>query len=327
MSDSREAARARACNAMDPLSQLIALTPVQGRLDFRCEFGAPWRLEELPAGVREIAFHVLLRGTAIVEGDGAAPEALRAGDVLLFPSGAGHALHDGSGQAARAVQRHRSSVVTIARNDGQGAPAELLCGRFLLPSTSERLLRDFLPRRLVVHSQPGDADANDFAGTRLARLIELIREESTEEGPGSAALIDHLCAALFALTLRFAGESAHPPKGLLAVARKSRLQPAVQAMLDAPQRAWTLADLARLSSMSRATLVRQFQEIVGRPPADLLTEIRMTHARRQLERTDYSIAAIAESVGYLSEAAFQRAFKRDTGMTPARWRAASLTTQ
>jgi AraC family transcriptional activator of mtrCDE len=306
---------------MDLLSRLLALAPVSGRLEVRCQFGAPWRLEQAQSGAREIPYHVLLRGSAIVEDGSAAPAALRAGDVVLFPHGGRHAVHDGSGKKPRPVQERASTVVTIAQNAGKGAPADLLCGRFYLSSVSERLLRDFLPYRLIVRSQPFDATSDDISGTRLARLIELMREEAVEEGPGSATLISHLSAALFALTLRFAGEGVEAPRGLLALGQRTRLQPAVLSMFDAPERPWTLPELAALCHMSRATLVRQFQEAIGRSPSDMLTEIRMTHAARRLAQTEQSVAAVGESVGYLSEAAFQRAFKRHAGLSPARWRA------
>ncbi|HTJ91779.1 MAG TPA: helix-turn-helix transcriptional regulator, partial [Pararobbsia sp.] len=106
-------------------------------------------------------------------------------------------------------------------------------------------------------------------------------------------------------------------------ARHGRLQPALAAMFDTPHAPWTLPSLAALCHMSRATFVRHFEESVGRSASDLLTEIRMTLAARQLTHSDHSTASIGEAVGYRSEAAFQRAFKQQMGITPSKWRAAA----
>ena len=148
-----------------------------------------------------------------------------------------------------------------------------------------------------------------------------MREEATDEGPGSASLVSHLSAALFALTLRFASEGSEPPQGLLALAARPRLQAALSAMFERPGEAWTLDQFAALCNMSRATFVRQFQETIGRSATDVLTEVRMTMAGRALLESSAPVAQIGESVGYQSDAAFQRVFKRHIGVTPARWRA------
>lgn len=321
---------------MDLLSRLLALLPVNGRVDVRCHFGAPWVIDHPAAQTSEIPYHVLLEGEATIEDDSGAPQHLAAGDIVLFPGGSPHRLHDGSGKRPRPAVEHRAGELLVHENRGTGKRADILCGRFLLPGMPDRLLRDYLPERLVVRSLPaartedegrgganGDADAAPPApaGSRLTRLIQLMREEALDGAPASAALINHLSGALFALTLRFASEAPEPPRGLLALAQRSRLQPALAAMFDAPGKPWTLPALAELCHMSRATFVRHFDDALGRSANDVLTEIRMTLAARKLAQSDEPIAAIGEAVGYQSEAAFQRTFKRHTGASPARWRA------
>ncbi|WP_118182428.1 AraC family transcriptional regulator [Paraburkholderia phosphatilytica] len=320
---------------MDLLSRLLTLMPVTGRLDVRCHFGAPWRIDEPPAGEREIAYHVLLRGEALVEYEGKPPLRMRAGDIVLFPSGGAHALHDGSGRKPTKATREVNGPLQIVTNRGRGEAADVLCGRFLVPAMPQQLLRDHLPGMLLVHSVrlDGNSDALEddadavqaeearIEASRLARLIALMREEALEQGAGSDTLVNHLSGALFALTLRFASESGEPPRGLLALARQPRLLPALSAMFDEPGKPWTLPDLAELCHMSRATFVRHFDEAIGRSASDVLTEIRMSIAGRRLAQTRTPIAEIGEAVGYLSDAAFQRAFKKQVGMTPAQWRA------
>jgi AraC family transcriptional regulator, activator of mtrCDE len=317
---------------MDLLSRLLALLPVNGSVDVRCHFGAPWVIEHPAAPLSEIPYHVLLSGEATVEDDSGAPQRLVAGDIVLFPGGNPHRLHDGSGKRPKPSVEHLAGELRVHENRGTGERADILCGRFLLPGMPDRLLRDYLPERLVVRSLPARPASGDDggsagvtvaepAGSRLTRLIQLMREEALDGAPASGALINHLSGALFALTLRFASEAPEPPRGLLALAQRSRLQPALAAMFDAPGKPWTLPALAELCHMSRATFVRHFDDALGRSANDVLTEIRMTLAARKLAQSDEPIAAIGEAVGYQSEAAFQRTFKRHTGLSPARWRA------
>lgn len=342
---------------MDLLSRLLSLMPVAGRIDVRCHFGAPWAVAHDQAGVREIPYHVLLSGEAVLEDGNGPPLTIRAGDIVLFPRGAAHKLHDGSGKKPRPIQMRETPTLKIKENKGTGPAMDLLCGTFVVASVQDRLLRDHLPDRLVVRvgtlqalaragaanrvaddAAEGTADdatgdatdeaagiitVADAAATPLARLVDLMRDEAVEERSGARALLDYLSGALFAMTLRFASESDAPPQGLLALARHARLQPALAAMFDRPQEPWTLPSLAALCNMSRATFVRHFEESVGRSASDLLTEVRMTLAARQLVQTDLSTAAIGEAVGYRSEAAFQRAFKQQMGMTPSKWRGAA----
>ncbi|WP_322105398.1 AraC family transcriptional regulator [Paraburkholderia sp. J41] len=301
---------------MDLLSRLLALMPVTGKLDVRCHFGAPWRIDEAAANAREIRYHVLLAGHAIVEDAHGAPVALHAGDIVLFPSGSPHVLHDGSGAAPAPSAARIEHGLAVQTNAGEGAPADVLCGRFLLPAVPQRLLRENLPARLVVHS----ARENHDAPERLVRLIALLRDEANEAAPGSVSLVNHLSGALFALTLRYASNTDSPPRGLLALAQRPRLQPAIDAMFETPGKAWTLPELAGLCHMSRATFARHFDEAIGRSAADVLTDIRMTLAGRMLAQGNQPVAEVGEFVGYQSDAAFQRGFKRHVGMTPAQWR-------
>ncbi|MFC0401790.1 AraC family transcriptional regulator [Paraburkholderia rhizosphaerae] len=364
---------------MDLLSRFLSLTPVNGRIDERCHFGSPWVVEVGAAGVHEIPYHVLLAGEAVLEDGNGPPRRLTAGDVILFPTGAAHRIHDGSGVAPGPAVKRRNITLTVVENGGSGPAADLLCGRFLVGAMPDRLLRDHLPARLVVSTgrvtdraslgngasaaldaardeaagatriadvandtggraghadhadHPDAANANGdarsstqqptVAGSRLARIVALMREEAFDESPGSECLINYLSAALFALTLRFASEGADAPRGLLALAGQPRLQPALSAMFEEPGKPWTLDQFASLCHMSRATFVRQFQDAIGRSATDMLTEVRLTIAGRALLETLESVAEIGASVGYQSEAAFQRVFKRHIGVTPARWRA------
>jgi AraC family transcriptional regulator, activator of mtrCDE len=211
--------------------------------------------------------------------------------------------------------------MTISENAGTGERLDMLCGRFVLTPQHERLLRDYLPPRLVVRAPDRSASTERPAtGAQLEGLVTLMRTESALESLGGRAMLNALSTALFALTLRVGSESDEAPPGLLALAGHPRLAPALAAMFQEPARAWTLPELARLCHMSRATLARNFQERLGRSASDLLTDIRMTLAANELRKSSASTAAVAEMVGYQSEAAFQRAFKQRMSVTPAQWR-------
>jgi len=220
---------------MDLLSRVLSLIPVSGRLDVRCHFGAPWAITQGNAAVREIPYHVLVSGRAVLEYGGSPAEQLTAGDIIVFPTGDPHRLHDGSGRPPALPVERRDVSLVVAENESSGARADILCGRFLVGAVPDRLLREHLPGVLVVRSahcagatlHGGGEASGTLTGTRLERLIQLMREESIDEGPGSEALVSHLSAALFALTLRFASTGAQPPRGLLslhgrACSRRSR---------------------------------------------------------------------------------------------------------
>lgn len=307
---------------LDWLSRLLAMTPVRGQLDLRCQYGAPWRIDQRASEAGEIPYHVVLSGSALLEDpEGGAAQHLAAGDILLLANGEAHSLHDGSGMRPSPARKRTAANLVFSENAGEGDRLDMLCGRFVFTTVHARLLRAYLPTRLVVRSSDqNDAAAQPETGADLAGLMALMRKESGVDSLGGRAMLDALSTALFALTLRFASESSEAPAGLLALAGYPRLAPALEAMFHDPGHPWRLPSLAGLCHMSRATFVRLFQEKVGRSASDLLTDIRMTLASNELRKPSASTGAVADMVGYQSEAAFQRAFKLHMGITPARWR-------
>lgn len=305
---------------MDPVSRLLTLMPVTATFDTHCQFEAAWRIDGRATTQREIAWHVLLSGAAVLEDNDGPPVRMEAGDIVLFPAGGSHVLHDGSGKAASTSIFVQEAGFGLARN-GRCAAVELLCGRFLLSSAPRQLLREYLPARLLVHSRPHTSiQPAPLADDLLGRLIQLMHEEVLRQKPGCKSVLNHLCTALFVLTLRCASNHPEAPRGLLALANQPHLRPAIDAIFDEPGKPWTLPDLAALCRLSRATFFRNFNEVGGRSANDFLTEIRMAIAGRCLAQTELAVETIGKEVGYWSRAAFQRAFKRYAGITPAQWR-------
>jgi AraC family transcriptional activator of mtrCDE len=308
---------------LDWLSRLLDMVPVQGYLELRCLYGAPWVIDQYQPLSGEIRYHILVSGSAVLEDpNGGPPQQLTAGDILLVPRDAPHKLHDGSGATPSPARKRATLNLIVSENSGTGDRVDLLCGRFILTPQHERLLRDYMGLRLVVHTTKQGGDGEPPAGAHLRRVVELMREESAVESLGGRAMLNALSAALFALTLRVASESHELPSGLLALAAHPRLAPALTALFQEPARAWTLPQLAQLCHLSRATFARQFQEQLGHSASSLLADIRMTLAANELRKSSVSTGAVADRAGYRSEAAFQRAFKQRIGVTPAQWRRA-----
>jgi AraC family transcriptional activator of mtrCDE len=307
----------------DWLSHLLRVVSVTGQLEVRCAYGAPWRVAWPRAEAHEIPYHVILAGRAVIEDpETKTAKELASGDVVLLPHGAAHVLHDGSGRApGPTYNSQRSAGWMLSANDGAGERLDMLCGRFFIGPPHDRLIRNYLPTNLVVRAMDRDREEDGgSASSALASLTGLMRLESTNDRPGSNAILNALSTALFTLVLRAASESEQAPTGLLALAGHPRLAPAISAMLADPARPWNLAELAGVCSMSRATFMRRFQDALGRSAADLLTDIRMSLAANELKKPEVSTEAVAELVGYQSVSAFRRVFAERMGMTPGEWR-------
>jgi len=310
---------------LDWLSRLLGMMTVRGQLELRCAYGAPWKViyEDSEAG--EMPYHIVLGGTAILETPGTGqPQHLGAGDIVMLTHGSAHILHDGSGARPKPAREREALNLIISENRGSGQRLDMLCGRIMLAPPHDRFIRSYLPPRLVIRTSAVEGASSGETLAQLQGLMALMRAESAADGLGGYAMLNALSAALFALALRMASETDEAPTGLLALAGHPRLAPALAAIFNEPSYPWTLAELSGLCSMSRATLLRHFEEKVGRSPSDLLVDVRMALAANALKKPGVSTEAVADSVGYKSVAAFRRAFTQHLGMTPADWRRSEM---
>ncbi|WP_158804300.1 AraC family transcriptional regulator [Acidisoma sp. L85] len=311
--------------ALDWLSHLFTMMPVSGRLDLRCLYGAPWRIDQAAADIGGIAYHAPLAGSVILEDpQRGLSHRLDSGDILLVPSGLAHSLYDGSGAPPGPASSRPGLNMVFSENAGSGERLDMLCGHFFTSLQHNRVLRAYLPPLLIVRGERHvDVQGQGTVGVQVSSLLSLMRSETENESLGGDALLNALSTALFTLTLRLASTDDAAPAGLLALAAHPRLSPALTAMFEDPAHSWTLPELSRLCNMSRATFARYFQRNLGHSAADLLLDIRMILASNELKKPSSSVASVAETVGYQSEAAFQRVFKQKMGITPAQWRRAS----
>jgi AraC family transcriptional activator of mtrCDE len=280
----------------------------------RCHLGAPWQIRQGAAGEGCAPYHVLASGSAWLEMPDGARELLAAGDAVLFPHGSAHRLHAGEGVPAPSA-KVQGQVLAVETNTSTGPASDILCGELRFGPEAAPLLRT-LPDVVLVRTAGQPA----LAGLRA--LIALLQHEAESERPGTAAILAQLTSALFALLLRGWLEQSGG-QGLLAVLAEPRLQPALHAMLAAPEQPWSLDSLAQLCHMSRATFVRAFRQAASLPPAEVLTRLRMAQAARLLAQGRLGAGQIGEQVGYQSEAAFNRVFKRHHGMGPGEYRRAA----
>jgi AraC family transcriptional activator of mtrCDE len=300
---------------MDSLSRLLSLYPVSAALTVRCHFGAPWVLDHSQKKAGIAPYHVIISGTAMLNGGPHSDLPLKAGDIVVFPKGTVHSLHvmaEGEPSPLRELQGDH--VVTLIGNDGVGASTEILCGEFRFDALASATLLLSLPEVMIV-SSAGRVDLGV-----LQSLLTMLRLETDAVRPGTALVVSHLASALFAMVMRAWLERPTNTPGLFGLLAERRLHAAVNGMLAAPEQAWTLERMAAACNMSRATFARAFVRAAGAAPAAVLMQTRMARAAQSLAEGTRSVGEIAEAVGYQSEAAFNRAFKRSYGIGPGQYR-------
>lgn len=315
---------------MDVLSDFLRAVRLSGAVFFRASFTAPWGLASpdasqlarllLPAARHMVMFHVIEAGSCWLEVAGQPRAEVRAGDVVVFPFGDAHAM--GHGQPARV-----DSVTQLFPGPppwrepprlvygGSGAPTEIVCGFLHLDQALFNPLLASLPRVLV--SRP-DASA---PGRLLESSLEFMRRELEAEAPGGASVLARLTELLFVQVLRqHVAQLPERELGWLAALRDRAIGLSLRCIHEQPAHAWTVDELARRSAMSRSGFAARFSELLGESPVQYLTRWRLQLASQRLREGDENLAQIAAAVGYGSEAAFSRAFKREAGKSPALFR-------
>jgi len=311
---------------MDALSRLLSLHPIRTALDTRCRSAAPWSVDHVAQSHGTAPYHLVVEGGAWLEMAGQAPLQLRAGDMLVLPRGHAHTLRigglgggrdlGGGGLGDGGGLGGGGGGGGLGVDDGQpdGALTDILCGQFHFGAAAANTLIGALPDVVLIRTDGGP----EFAG--LQALVPLLRDESSAAKPGANAVVSHLASALFALILRAWLKQADAVPGLFALLADARLAPALQAMLTTPEKAWTMEQLAQLCHMSRSTFLRAFGKVAAATPGELLMRVRMAQAAQWLKQAHRGIGEISEAVGYHSEAAFNRAFKRYMGAGPGQYR-------
>lgn len=307
---------------MDALSRLVELLGLRARLDLRCQFPAGFDVDHEPAPPGELLFHLVLAGQCRLQVPGQPELLLQAGDFVAFPRRLAHRTQaltlPATGHEPELVW-DASGALPLQRGRDEGATElDMLCGRLLSASALVDLLFAAVPGALRVSL------AASATPPRLQALAGLIRDEVAADLPGGLAIVASLANALFALALRVHAEGGMAAPGLLRLLTDARLARAALAVLREPGRDWSAEALAGEATMSRASFMRHFAEAARMTPGDFVALVRLSRASVLLRQTRRSTADIGEEVGYLSEAAFNRAFKKWVGETPAVFRRGGL---
>lgn len=314
---------------MDVLSEVLKVVKLKGALFFNAEFSAPWCLSSSrsidvapylsPGAGHLIIYHLLTEGHAYARLADGRREELTAGDIVIFPHGDQHLL--GNGLPEKPVDSFRTFAKSISeglrpvRFGGGGEVTKFVCG-FLAcePRLSDVFLAG-LPRMLKVNV------AKEPSGQWLEQSIRFSVDEASESNAGSELVRAKLSEVLFMETLRrYINTLAPDQTGWLAGVRDPVIGQALAVLHRDPAHSWTVAELARRVGLSRTRLAERFRHLLGESPMAYLGKWRLTLAAEILESTEDSIAEVAAAVGYGSEAAFNRAFRRGFDCPPAQFR-------
>lgn len=314
---------------MDAFSEVLSGVRLRGAVYFRAAMTAPWEMASPPS--REFApllapgaehliiFHLVVGGTLRAGVVGGEPVLLTPGHIVAFPHGDAHALGAGPGPApvddGAVMQKISSRDLRPLSLGGGGETTELVCGFLACDPLLCGPILQGLPKMISVHVR------SDRAGQWLEQSIVHLADEAAANRPGSEAMLSKLSEALFVDTLRrFVATLPDSATGWLAGARDAAVGRALALLHNRPHHAWTIAELADAVDVSRTVLVERFRGLIGEPPMAYLTGWRLRLAAEALRTTSKGVADIAAEVGYESEAAFNRAFKRALGSPPATFR-------
>lgn len=307
---------------MDALSETVSLLRTRGQLYGRLEFTAPWGFE-FPGG-KGISLMVT-RGSCFLGVDGQEPlRALAGGDFVFLSSPESYSLRSTPEAPVRPMASRvspetfqRLRAITYDGGARGGSSVCLIAGCFTFATPESEWLARQLPP--VIHVSASGAHAPQ----RFQSTLQFIEAELAENLPGASAVVDRLADVLFIQAVRSQIRAPcrdESPSWLRALA-DPRMGEALRLMNTEPGHAWTVPELARRVSMSRSAFAARFRELVGVTPLEHLTQWRMVRAAGMMrEGPDVKLAAIAAAVGYASEGAFGKVFRRVIGVSPGRYR-------
>lgn len=313
---------------MDALSETLRVVRLVGAIFIRGRFSAPWCYQSPradaaaallePGAERVVIFHLITEGECFVEIEGQPPELLRAGDAVLFPQGHAHRMCSEPGIAPAKGARLADVLSRRPRTlvyGGGGAITRLVCGYMACDGRLADMLLGGLPPVLRVGLRGSNA------GVWLEASVRYALAEARSPRPGGAGVLAKLAEVLFIEVLRlYMNEQSAGRSGWLAAVRDRIVGAALTQLHTRPADEWTLEKLARASGTSRSVLAERFQQLVGTTPMAYLTQWRLLLASNLLCRSSAPLTRIAEDVGYRTDTAFIRAFRREYGLPPAAWR-------
>jgi AraC-like DNA-binding protein len=315
----------------DVLSEVLRAVRLTGAVFFKVDGSAPWVAEApeakwiaslvMPGAEHVIEYHVVTKGSCWGGLVGEPPVHLQAGDVIVFPQGDAHTMSSAPGMRGpldlENFKKPKDGQLPIAMsfNPSGSETAQLVCGFIGCDARPFNPLLANLPR--VLHVQQKSAED----GALLEQLIRVAVAESGARRAGGETVLARLSELLFIEVVRsYCAALPNETKGWLAGLRDEVIGRTLSVLHDRPAEPWTLEDLAKEVGLSRSMLAERFHGYVGTPPMQYLARWRMQLAASLLSGTNHTLSEIAGRVGYGSEAALSRAFKRLVGVAPSAWR-------
>ena len=314
----------------DTLSEVLRAVRLTGAIFISIDARAPWAIEAQPARVLGpvlmpgseyvIEYHVVTGGSCWGAIVGDSPVQLQTGDIIVFPQGDAHVMSSAPGMRGNndgsvldLLRTHRLPL-KVAPNGGGADGAQVICGFLGCDARPFNPLLSALPRVLhVPREQASDGMLESFVRLALA--------ESDAGRAGGEAVLARLSELMFVEVVRRYLTSLPPENvGWLAGLRDEHVGRALGKLHSTPSHDWSLDELAREVAVSRSVLAERFAQFVGVPPMQYLAQWRMQLTASLLAGTSLGLGEIAEQVGYGSETALSRAFKRLVGVAPADWR-------
>jgi AraC-like DNA-binding protein len=317
---------------MDALSDVLRAVRLTGAIFFDIQASEPWVAETpsgetivdamFPGSEHLVCYHVITRGSCWACIPGEQPMRLSAGDIIVLPHGDTHVLSSTPGlRRTPDMTLYRMPAdgklpVSISMGDPQGEQVHFVCGFLGCDARPYNPLLNSLPRVILVSGQTGGA---------LAAYVQFALTESKEPRMGGQCVLGRLSELMFVDVVRHYLETLPADRtGWLAGLRDPFVGRALTAFHRDPAADWTIESLAKSIGLSRSALAERFTQFVGQPLMQYMTNWRMQLAANHLLSGMDSIAAIANRVGYESEAAFSRAFKKSVGAPPSQWRRSRL---
>jgi AraC-like DNA-binding protein len=298
----------------DPLGEALHPFRMSGAFYCRSELSAPWGLTLMPMP-GYMWFHAPTSGRVVLECRDADERVLGSGDFALVPHGEGHVLRSDAGVPAPGIldleREQVSDRYEILRHGGGGAPTTLICGAVRFDHPAARNLVEILPAAIHLESA-GLAQPEWMQAT-----LRLMAAEARELRPGGEAVITRLADILVVQAIRSWLETDPAAQtGWLGALQDRQVGRAIALIHRQPERAWTVASLARELSMSRSAFAARFTQLAGEPVMHYVARWRMQVALGLLQDEGATVGQLAYQLGYRSEAAFARAFKRVIGVPP-----------
>jgi AraC-like DNA-binding protein len=304
---------------IDPLSQVFLAMRVKNSDCVRLEFAGAWGFRF--AGYDHAHFGVISQGSCWLSLDESGKSVcLGPGDCWLLPQGHTHALRDQPSTPLRPYQEIQQKKTHGVVRCGRGTnPTTIIVGNFTFDGQSGKWLTDILPELIQFRMDQFRRDQGNSLA--MHTILQLLALESQTESMGATVVVSRLADILFVQAVRAYVEQAGPrAAGWLKAIGDRQLRFALGAMHEAVERRWTVGSLASSAAMSRSGFAARFKDLVGESPLEYLTRWRVYKATQLLRETDLKVAKIASLVGYESDAAFNRTFKKSVGQAPGEYR-------